>query len=804
MNPSADTPPGVVVPAGRLSARLHPDLQLRSSGFPAARLLPRPGPQAAAATHAVRAAEQDLTARQDAFRERVFPALKEAFPGLERAQRTAVVRSSRIVAHGRPLPEGTAALFATLGHAPWARGWEESVGRLADTVRAAQHSYLETVEEVYSQVRTRVAEPRVHQAIAQSSGGFAERLFRPDGPVLDPRRLRGKDRGDLMTAHRYLRRFAARCETVSYFGPSCFAALDPAAPDAVSYGPPRPERTSVDASAWLLRDLAARHAPRGGDQQVSRDPLWRRESDALVRTADGRTLALSPDAVRLWDALGGDWTTLRELARTAGLQAAGLRAALPSLTPALRRGPLVPSTERHALRALAAALPEAPAVHTLLQRLEETADAPWPEREKILAGADAELTAAGLDTRRNAGEHYGDRSFWHEERSGPHSEGVRFGAPTVDALTRAVGPLLEPLYLAALLSRADARAEVRRAFGGRPVPLARAATADLPGDRPRYEALRAALIALVRATPAGPDGAVRLTSQQVDAVCAPFWATLTAPDTIPSAALPGLDLLAAGPSPAEAVWVLGEVHDDSSSIVGGSSTRVHCDPEGLYADFCAAVARLADPHTMAGVVSRRRSMHITPELPGLAIELSGLSTKPRTSVVPVADVTVSADGSAVDTAAGRRWLYPGDLASTLHRAVALPAVVPIDLTGPDGSPRVLIDGVVVERASWKLPAPGASGPGYPHWSAWQRLRAERGLPRRVFVRHQAETKPVFVDLDDPVAVDDLARLGPGELRLSECLPGPDDLWWNPDGGHQVAELRIACLIDHTTAEGAAS
>ncbi|WP_331742415.1 hypothetical protein [Kitasatospora sp. NBC_00039] len=785
---------GVRVPPGRLTARLYPDLQLRSSGFPAARLLPAPPAGAGREAHAAIRAARRLAACREDFRTTVFPALKDRFPGLERADRNRIVRSSRLVGRGAPLPEETTALLEALGQGTWAKDWTTAVTAADTADHAARLAYLEAVDAVLGQVRARLGQTRVHQAIGQSSSGFAERLFRPGGAVHGSGPLRAGGRHDLMTAHRYLRRLATRCETVSFFGPSCFARLAPDLDVALRLDPPTAERTAVDASAWLVRELAKLTAPRGGDVLVGRDPLWRVEDGALVRTADGRSVPLTPQAAALWEALDGR-RPIRESARTAGLSAERLRTALTTIRPAVRRGPLVASTERHALRALVEALPEPGAAGALLGRLERVAAAPWPEREAVLAEAAEALDAAGLATARRGGEHYADRSFWHEERSSPYSERVRLGAPTLARLSAVVTAVLEPLYLAALLARMDARDTVRAAFGGRRVPLAHAATADLSTASTRREELRRALVDLVDRTPAGPDGAVRLTSAAVAQACRPFWSRISASDLAPSAALPGLDLLAVGASPAAATWVLGEVHDDSSSVLGGSSTRVHTDPERLYADFCAAVSRLVDPGTMAGVVSRRRSMHITPELPGLALELSGVSGRPHDTVAPVAHATVSADGTAIEVDGVRRWLYPGDLSSTLHRALSLPCVVPVDLAGPTGSPRVLIDDVVVTRASWHVPCPDGAEPGYLHWSGWQQTRHAHGLPRRIFVRHPAETKPIFVDLDDPVAVDDLARLGPGTVRISECLPDLDALWWRPDGEAQVAELRIACLID---------
>ncbi|MFD7659335.1 lantibiotic dehydratase, partial [Actinosynnema sp. NPDC059797] len=162
---------------------------------------------------------------------------------------------------------------------------------------------------------------------------------------------------------------------------------------------------------------------------------------------------------------------------------------------------------------------------------------------------------------------------------------------------------------------------------------------------------------------------------------------------------------------------------------------------------------------------------------------------------PISAAVVAPDGSAVEVDGERRWLYPGDLPGVLHRALSLPSVVPVGWADDDDHvPRLVVDEVVVSRARWNVELATAGVRGFEHWLAVQRLRRELGLPRHVFVRHPRETKPVHVDLDEPMAVEDVARLGPGRCAVTECLPAPDRLWWAPDG-RQVCELRLPCLID---------
>ncbi|GIF05437.1 hypothetical protein [Actinoplanes siamensis] len=791
--------------AAALRWSVYPVAQLRTPGFGWTATVPRPTGASAEAERRLVRAEAAVADAQAAFVARVFPAVRDRFPELDRAARNAAVRCGRRVRRALLIADGHAALLGDLGHAGWVSVWSAAVVDRDAAADGLAHALAEESAHVLDQVRERVREPRVARALSQSTPGFAARLHRDGGVLHQPDRLRGKDFADLATAHRFLRRIGTRCETVSFFGPSLFVRFDDAEAEPLRAGAPAAERVDVDAAAWLVRDLAER-ARRGlpADRlPVSRDPLWRTDGDRLVRDLDGRTVPLNPAQVGLWRLLDG-WRTTGELAQASGSPVAEVRRELAGIRSALRMGVTVPATERHGLAwlvdALARLAPAGAAVTAparLREHLDRVARTDWPERAEVLDRAGRELRGEGLATSRGEGAQYADRAFWHEECASPYSERTVAGRPTVDGIGRVLAATVPLLYLIAVLERADARLAVRRALGGQAVNLAVAAGRPVPAATPRADALRAALAVL--ATERARAGRVSLSSSEVDQLCAPYWATLTADERYPAHALPGVDLLATGTPGEGATWVVGEVHDDSTSILGGSSSRVHSDAATLYDAFCRTLSANLPVASLASVVSRRRSMHITPEPPGLSIELTGVSAKPPAQVVPISAVAVAPDGAAVTVDGTRYHLYPGDLRSPLHRAVSLPCLTGLDLPTPPGdgfvaTPRVLVDGVVVHRAAWSGRVDADPGTPLAWWRRVQRLRREHRLPDRVFVRHEREPKPVFVDLDDPVAVRDLARFGAGRIRVSECLPDVDQLWWRPHGAAQAAELRLACLI----------
>jgi hypothetical protein len=96
--------------------------------------------------------------------------------------------------------------------------------------------------------------------------------------------------------------------------------------------------------------------------------------------------------------------------------------------------------------------------------------------------------------------------------------------------------------------------------------------------------------------------------------------------------------------------------------------------------------------------------------------------------------------------------------------------------------------------------------------AIERLRAQRNLPRHVYIRpteqalrrsgaegRDKDTKPVFVDLESYLFMEIFYRwlMKAGELEVTEMLPGPEHLLWNEpeskesreQGGRRTFELR---------------
>jgi hypothetical protein len=378
----------------------------------------------------------------------------------------------------------------------------------------------------------------------------------------------------------------------------------------------------------------------------------------------------------------------------------------------------------------------------------------------------------------------------HEDRSSPWNAALSLGQPVVKNILEALKTMLPLCFVAALLKREDARDSLRAVLQDKAAPLAHLASIEIADKGWRVPQLRSALQNMLREKSDGTRP-IQVSSQEIMQVLTPFWEQLV-PDEM-MVCFPGPDLMAIGQELHHATWVLAELHDDSSSVFGGNFALLHPNPTGLWTSFQAEVVRLVDPQRMATVISRRRNKHITPELPGTRIELSGRAAASRYETVPIADVMVDAEARSVRVGDRLLHLYPGDLSSLLHHALALPCVTPFTLELGEFTPRIEIDGSVYQRARWRLVLPKSQS-GFERWKRYHAWRRQHRLPERVYLRHPAEPKPFYVDFADPAAIEDLGKLPEGPVSITEMLPGPDQLWWQPDGQPQCSELRLGTLL----------
>ncbi|MFE0589830.1 hypothetical protein [Micromonospora echinospora] len=685
------------------------------------------------------------------------------------------------------------------------------------------------------------ADPRVREAVAWQNPGALDTgfdtLLRRD-PETVSRTGRHRKTEALVTS--YLHRYAAKNDTIGFFGPLRWARIDPEQPEPVRavHDGTAGDRT-LYLEGWALAELGRTLAPPlrpwlvprllpllgvDGDtlRVPSADPVPLDPVQAAVlralrpgRTAGQVVAAVSADA-------GGDpdrvWAALDRLHADRRIEWT-LEAAPDDLHPAATLRSVVATVDDPAVRAPALAA---------LDRLTSAAATVTAARgdatavRDALAGLGATFTdLTGAAPVRAAGQLYAGRTLVFEECRRPDS--IRLGRAALDTLAAPLTLLLESarwytaagaaLYRRALRARYDQLAARRP---GTPVPLAdlwlaaRDVLIDDPGPvvRPLTRALHHRWERLL-AVRAG-DRRVRRRAADLRAAAAaafpagpPGWATAVqhSPDLMVAA--PDLAAIAGG----DVDWVLGELHPGYHTMRYASWVDCHPDPAALAgamaADLPGAVVRIGATGSQGGSATRFSPRLLAPGHRRLVFAPDTCGHDPDHDLVVGDCDVVDTDGRLL---VRRRSGGEGhDLVEVFADLVAANLMPHFRLLSPaPHRPRVTIDRLVVGRESWTVPARDVDFAGDPDEARrFLRLRswAKRlGLPRHVFLRCAGERKPVHVDLAGLASVEVLCRAvrrarrtggDDAEVTVTEMLPDPGQLWLtDADGRRHSAELRF--------------
>jgi hypothetical protein len=181
---------------------------------------------------------------------------------------------------------------------------------------------------------------------------------------------------------------------------------------------------------------------------------------------------------------------------------------------------------------------------------------------------------------------------------------------------------------------------------------------------------------------------------------------------------------------------------------------------------------------------------------------------PRWRIVPPAEIEVYVEDKNGDVCLRTRGAreYLGSFA----RAWIIPlGFHPFHFGRASHMPRLRCGRVIVQRRSWTLTfeelGPGNfTGISRDLVLAIERLRAEKGWPRYVYIRpseqalrrsgaegRDKDTKPVFIDFESYLFLEIFHRwlTKAGELEVSEMLPDPENLLWQETDGRRSFELR---------------
>jgi hypothetical protein len=438
--------------------------------------------------------------------------------------------------------------------------------------------------------------------------------------------------------------------------------------------------------------------------------------------------------------------------------------------------------------------------------------------EAIAGLGDKFAALTGLAPRRRDGEFYAGRTLVYEECASDRPS--RLGRRLLDG----IGPALELAltsvrWLTAEVSRGY-QDQVRRLVtadgdrhpGGYPLPLVLSRlseTTTAAMSAPLAELRRRWTAILVGDFPGGrrelSSAAIRDQVLRAFPASGPGW---------PSARWHSPDLMIAAASAADVaadryLAVLGELHAGVNTLDQKNFETLHPDPPSLRRWIDADMPWRMVPAYPAALINSRTAppdAYLSPSYCYLGMTGEPPYPPKRARLVPAGALRVHLEGgrvvvrSCVDD-------FTADLVEVMDDMLSAALFDKFGFLLPrPHQPRVQVDRLVLTRETWRLPFAEFAvleGARLPRVVAeMNRVRDEFALPNPVFCRVAGESKPVYLDFDDPSIVDmtwhklrrGRARRPAGEIVMSEMLPGPDQLWRRDAAGcRYTSEFRLVCV-----------
>jgi hypothetical protein len=709
--------------------------------------------------------------------------------------------------------------------------------------RAFETAFTDDFEQARVALRRLYHDDRLQEAVFLESPEAFERiqqLIATEGA----RNARARQRERL--AVMYAQRFCAKNDTNSICGPHGVGYVTAAGAD----GAARIEVEAEDArretyfSHWAAQRLLDEAVRRAGDRSLVTlrlHPMARVEDSSVSWCAveyDGTTFLrrharseLPEQGARLLRSLARTCSEA-ELTRFAGELGFGLDELAPFVEQLVGagivlRGPMLAPGLFYPLRAAVAEVERWPSSEARTWALAEIgaiedlvaafARAPLAGRLELYPQLCARFAAStGGTATRGAGRHYADRSVLHEDC---YAE-VRSNLGATHASLDATIPVLaSALELTLELSRERVREWFRARFGeGVRVPALEVHRAfdddrvlELPATTPRAAALRIAIErvrdTIARAVGASGDGPVQLQAHDLRLALA----DVAAPA---HAGYMSIDVMPRRRSDGSVELVLSEVHggfwlstclldilppDHRERVLGYMRAAVRDMAHGRPTAECVFL------HTQA--TDRR--------FPIATADLQMLAPSERADAFDLGDLALRLVGDELEFLRGDEEIIPLIAFNRYQFLYLTSRFAPVfdhhsdrffpDSLLPDGLrdgdvPRLSIDGIVVQRRLWRRPATAvraalAADSEAELFRGAQALRRELGCDTRVFVSVSGQPKPVLLDFQNVFLLEALANLLERQpdgamVKISEMLPGPDELVAHAPDGLRTAELRM--------------
>jgi hypothetical protein len=801
-----------------------PRLVVRCAGFPMEPLLALARDDSARAADAALDAQERLTQTHAALGACFRQAVQHARAGGDDSALQRLSKARRMAAMGRTAEART--LCEPIDHAALQTALlSHQDAHAAAELRVAQARAV-FAQDLFS-ARTGLwatfRDPWMQEAVFISNPDAFERTLGPylageqPGPERHARQRKTERR--LIT---YLQRLCAKNDTASFFGPMNYGELGAHEQPAVICRriPGKARERRAYCSFWMVAALARVMA----DEPAIRmrlspalHPMWRLADNRLCRVGGQQELPLTPPTAALLAAADGH-RTWQEL-RSDAVDPAHFDITIERL---VERGVLLvevplPSTIFDPLRFLIAfveGLPqEMPQRAVWLDRLrpfaawtKELTVGGLAQRRKISALIEARFSElTGQPARRNAGMTYADRTPFYEECNGT-IEQLSFSRSFADDLGRRLAPALAVSgTYGQLLSRHYQRM-ARQAFdrlagGARRLSYghfvagveALAAGGELQMHDAELEAFESRLRRLVEADADRP--VVHLDAAMIAPLLRddPRQGLHISPDLMFDAH--DLDALGRG----DYKLVLGEVHQFLA--MWGSQLLFDRDADEVRRQTQALLAQLPNYRGLATILHTRVHKGLLHEsFPGWWIQFLGRPAPGAGKVVALRDLDVVDSGAELhleNRQSSERLVIYNSGDDKLHLwAFAVPRVSTVPVHLPGHTPRIEIGGTIYQRERWEvpaadLPAPAPDEDEFECFLSARRLQRRHGLPRFVFYRVAGESKPLFLDFDNPLLVELFQTTveRDGSVVFSEMLPGPQGLWMRGEDGRYCLEVR---------------
>lgn len=762
-----------------------------------------------------------------------------------------------------------AAHHVTIGDGPaWADALVRTAMLPADELdRLVDQVAADAADAALAAPGDRAARDRVHDLLTQPVPGLHELAGHPlvrealawqnpavlemVAPLQEPGgRVSRRSRREAVLA-RYWQRYAAKNETIGFFGPTTWGRLAPGtAHTTVTWGDRVLSRRETRLEGWAVRAIADRivgsrearriqvprcsplfevDLPGRAAHRLPRPPLALTEDLAAVlaqvdgaRTGAQVALAADIPIERAEAAL--DEATHLQLLQWPGQVAPGHRAQadLEEVLAGLPQGPVGDRARRQWSQVLAGvgdldtAAGDADAVRAAGERL-----------ERIVG------RLSGVGTSRSPGQMYAGRRVFFEDTAADVDVVVG------DDILAPLGEVLGPLRRMARWLCAELGLRYQQAFeelcerlddGSGEIgleelflvaqPLLFGPSATIPGAVADEFARRwSAVLDL-------PDAAadvITLEPAQFDSRVRAHFPDRSNPWRSARIHSPDVQVLApdlAAVNAGLARFVVGELHAGWATLDVAALLRFHPDPDGVRRahelDTGGHRVRLALPPTWPRKSTRTvqtmlgdHDVHLNWVEDAGADPQRALTTR-QMRVVRGHDGWRAAPRSWQPAAPTAEW----PLVEVFADLLAIHAVDGFKLLAGAGAsgPRVEVGRVTLTRRTWRSEVAQTglidASTRERRFLAGRRLRSRLDLPEQVYVSISTETKPVYCDFRSPLYVQGLATLlhsahqrdENARVTISEALPTPQDAWF-PDGrgGTCFSEIRVHLVEPEPTA-----